>query len=157
MLSRSVFVGRRLYGVVVFGLALVLSACSANRGYTDPSAMTTQSLPPLPPTGMVREPARPYGDGYSLGSNYQPPRSDEYRWNGDPTRKQEGSTPPHGAPPPPILANNGQRIVAVRPGDTLYSLSRQYGVSVAALAEHNRLTTTAIHSGQTLVLPPTAP
>ena len=119
--------------------------------------MTTQSLPRRPPAGMVREPARPYGDGYSLGSSYEPPRARDYRWNGNPNRVQEGAAQPNGMPPSaPVTSANGQQTVTVRPGETLYSLSRQHGVSVAALAEQNRLPTTAIHAGQTLVLPPTA-
>ncbi len=127
----------------------------ANPGYSGPQNSATAQ--PMPSAGMVREPARPYGNGYGVGSAYEPPRAGEYRWNGNPNRVQEGATAPNTSPPPaPTVAASGQRTVVVRSGDTLFSLSRHYGVTVAALAEHNRLTTTAIHSGQTLVLPPVA-
>lgn len=124
-----------------------------NPGYAGPRGY--ENPPPQPSAGMVREPARPYGNGYGVGSSYEPPRPGEYRWNGNPNRVQEGAAPPNTTPQPaPPVSANGQRTVKVRPGDTLFSLSRHYGVSVAALTEHNRLTNTAIHSGQTLVLPP---
>ena len=128
----------------------------ANPGYAPPSRY--QQYPaPQPSAGMVREPARPYGDGYSLGSSYERPRAGEYRWNGNPNRVQEGVAPPNMTPPAaPVIAANGQRTVTVRPGDTLFSLSRSYGVSVAALTQQNGLNGTSIHSGQTLILPPLA-
>ena len=128
---------------------------SANPGYAPQSGY--QSPQPVPSAGMVRDQGRPYGDGYNLGSNYEPPRAGEYQWNGNRNRLQEGAAPPNMTPPPAAAVGaNGQRTVTVRPGDTLFSLSRHYGVTVAALAEHNRLNGTAIHSGQVLALPPTA-
>lgn len=146
--------------VVVLALALVgalLSACSTSSGSYGTAQMTTNSLPPpRPAEGMLREPSRPYGDGYGLGRNYTPPvsapRQGQYQWNGNTTRLQEGSSPAL----PPAQANiaaDGRRIVTVRPGDTLYSISRQQGVSMQDLMSANRLSTTAVHAGQTLVLP----
>ncbi len=52
--------------------------------------------------------------------------------------------------PSPGLAPN---IVAVREGDTLYSLSRRYNVPVVDLAAANRLTSERIEIGQRLVIP----
>lgn len=136
-------------------LSLALAGCSTSREYADATgSVTTNSLPPRPQAGMVREPARPYGDGYNLGRQTTTEPGD-YRWNGNPNRIQEGAAPPNMSPPPPaVIAANGQRTIVVRPGDTLYSLARHHRVSVAALAEHNRLTSNSIHAGQTLTLPP---
>lgn len=43
--------------------------------------------------------------------------------------------------------------VQIQPGDTLSSVSRKHGISVAALMQANALTSPKIVTGQTLVLP----
>lgn len=143
----------------------------ANRPYRDeylpPSQYPRNPYPdryqpsPRPSAGMVQEPARPYGE-YSLGRG-EPPPNGQYQWNGNPNRISAGAPPPapqrrqaQHTPPPPApapVAANGARTVTVKQGDTLYSLSRQHGVPVGALAEVNHLNGTAIRVGQTLVLP----
>jgi N-acetylmuramoyl-L-alanine amidase len=45
----------------------------------------------------------------------------------------------------------------VLPGDTLWKLGRQYGVSVQALKTHNGLTSDMIRVGQRLEIPPAVP
>jgi membrane-bound lytic murein transglycosylase D len=40
----------------------------------------------------------------------------------------------------------------VRPGDTLYSISKKYGVSINQLKEWNNLNSNYIRSGQTLII-----
>lgn len=58
--------------------------------------------------------------------------------------------------PAPAMAQGGDHIV--RPGETLYSLSRHYGVSVQRLAEANGLTVnTWLYVGQRLTIPGLAP
>jgi LysM repeat protein len=107
---------------------------------------------------MVSAPARPYGQGYGLGRRETAAASaGQYRWNGNPTRIQEGAPPARTTPPAiPVTTADGQRTITVQPGDTLYSLARHHGVSVVALAEANNLMTNSIHAGQRLVLPPAA-
>jgi len=46
-----------------------------------------------------------------------------------------------------------QRVYTVQPGDTLYGLSRRFGVSVAALQAANGLEDTLLRVGQRLVIP----
>ena len=46
------------------------------------------------------------------------------------------------------------RSVAVRAGDTLYSLARRYGVSLGALRAANGIQDDRILVGQALILPP---
>jgi LysM repeat protein len=41
----------------------------------------------------------------------------------------------------------------VNPGDTLWSISRQYGVSVADLKARNGMAADVIHTGDTIRLP----
>ena len=166
----------RLAGLLAAGLGAGLGGCSVGGAYSDRSEVTTYSISPRPQEGMVREPARPYGRGYSLGQNAMPPEpvygqtqgpapgqysgqysgqnSGQYKWNGNTTRVQEGAPPVNLTPPArPVVAANGQRTIIVRTGDTLYSLARYHGVTVAALADANGLTSTAVRTGQTLVLP----
>ena len=63
----------RLAGLLAAGLGAGLGGCSAGGAYSDRSEVTTYSISPRPQEGMVREPARPYGRGYSLGQNAMPP------------------------------------------------------------------------------------
>lgn len=148
---------RPLASLVVVGAAVSIGGCSANTAYYDAPQMATGSLP-APREGMVQVPERPYGDGYSLGRTYVPPKTGasqgQYQWNGNTTRMQEGTAPPN-PPARPVTAADGQRMILVRPGDTLYSIARQHGVTVAGLAAVNRLASSNVSAGQTLVLPAT--
>lgn len=61
-----------------------------------------------------------------------------------------------GAPPapPPLAARSPGLEYIVRPGQTLWSIAREHGVSVEALIRVNRLTpTTRLRAGQRLSLP----
>jgi LysM repeat protein len=53
-------------------------------------------------------------------------------------------------------AADSRKLVVVRPGDTLYSISRQQGVSVQDLMTANRLAGPTLYAGQTLSVPPSA-
>jgi murein DD-endopeptidase MepM/ murein hydrolase activator NlpD len=53
---------------------------------------------------------------------------------------------------PPLLLSSHQ--VLVKPGDTLYKVAGEGGVSVKRLMEHNRLDNTLIKPGQVLTIPP---
>lgn len=59
-------------------------------------------------------------------------------------------TPVYGAP---SALGYGTGTVEVQPGDTLYSISRRHGVSVASLVDSNHLSGIAIKPGQRLRLP----
>jgi murein DD-endopeptidase MepM/ murein hydrolase activator NlpD len=67
--------------------------------------------------------------------------------------------PPQGAPaamPPPRQAAPAPRpgeSIEVRPGDTLYSLSRHHNVSVAEMMEVNGLSNPSLQPGQRIYLP----
>lgn len=59
------------------------------------------------------------------------------------------------APPPPVSRGKEYRV---RPGDTLTAIARSHGTPVATLAAANGLSTRAeVQTGQTLLLPLTAP
>jgi LysM repeat protein len=64
---------------------------------------------------------------------------------------------PAASPIPPTLtpAPPGPKYIVyvVRPGDTLYSIARRYGITVAAIMAANRLPNFNIHVGQQLQIP----
>ena len=85
-------------------------------------------------------------------------------WVGQPVLVPVPATPgppPVAAAPAPIVVDPNATSHRVRQGDTLYSISRAYGVDVRTLASHNRLQDAGrLFVGQTLSLPrnpPTAP
>jgi murein DD-endopeptidase MepM/ murein hydrolase activator NlpD len=81
------------------------------------------------------------GGGRGIGS-YQPGGSDV-----------TGSLPPQ-TPPPPAWSWEGGTPVTVAPGESLETISRRYGVPVAAIMEANSITSPAtVHPGQHLVIP----
>jgi LysM repeat protein len=58
------------------------------------------------------------------------------------------------ASPPPTTLESGQGFVyVVQPGDTLYSIAAQFGVSVDAIREANGLVSDDIVPGQELIIP----
>ena len=108
-----------------------------------------------------------YGEGYDRGG-YTAPRS--YRDSGvavanlpeapqqaAPTynyaddRRRRAGYEPQSRPTPPALRPG--ESVEVRPGDTLYGLSRRHHVSVAELMEVNNLNNPNLHPGQRIYLP----
>ncbi len=81
------------------------------------------------------------GGGRGMGS-YQPGNSEI-----------TGSLPP-AAPPPPVWTWEGGKPITMAPGETLETISRRYGVPVAAIMEANSITNPAmVRPGQHLVIP----
>lgn len=66
-----------------------------------------------------------------------------------------GSAPPTGtpAPSPSASAAASQRTYKVKNGDTLWSISLKFGVTVSAIKKANNLKTSTVHVGQVLVIP----
>ena len=121
-----------------------------------PRSDVTGSIPQQrPPASHVVE-SRPLprvadngGDGVSGGGrgmgSYQPA-------GGEIT----GSLPPAAPqpPPPPSWTWEGGTPVTVKPGESLETLSRHYGVPVDAIMHANNITSAAmVHSGEHLVIP----
>jgi murein DD-endopeptidase MepM/ murein hydrolase activator NlpD len=119
---------------------------------SSPYGDMTGSTPPSPNQGAnhVESHALPHlaanaGDGTSGGGggmgSYQP-------GNGDVT----GSVAP--APPPPRFTWEGGTPIKVARGETLETISRRYGVPVAAIMRANSITNPAmVHPGEHLVIP----
>ena len=154
--SRRSAVGPHVVVIALIGLST--AACSDSARFSEfssntntPRADVTGSVPPT--ANRIESQPMPYlanggggggggegtsGGGRGMGS-YQP-------GNGDVT----GSVP---APRPTFTWEGGTPIV-VGPGETLQSLSRRYGVPVAAIMEANNMTSPApLHVGRRLVIP----
>lgn len=126
--------------LIALGSVASLSFGCASRVVVDDAPprrpATTSSLPP--PSHLAARPQVPAP---------QP----AYRWNQSPSRIQEGAGRPAAAGRATSVA--GQRSVVVQPGDTLYTLSGRYRVSMAAMMEANRMRSPVVQPGQILVLP----
>jgi murein DD-endopeptidase MepM/ murein hydrolase activator NlpD len=152
--SRSSAIWPQVVAIALMGLGA--ASCSSDSGrFSDygsnaaPRGEVTGSIPqggnhveahPLPHL------ASNAGDGASGGGrgigSYQPGGSDV-----------TGSLPPQ-TPPPPAWSWEGGTPVTVAPGESLETISRRYGVPVAAIMEANSITSPAtVHPGQHLVIP----
>lgn len=132
---------------------------------SDLAPMTTAAIPPQQQSapyggsagyGEARQPS--YGTSPSYGAGQQQARSyDNGSYGGS---SGGGASSNGGAGASPYASGGGYGAAAasgdtieVRPGDTLYSLSRRHGVSVNALRSANGLSSDALRPGQQLVLP----
>ncbi len=74
----------------------------------------------------------------------------------EPTNTPEPTAAPTNTPEPPTAAPAGPRTYVVQSGDTLRSIAEQFGVSVQAIIDANRLTpeeADSLRVGQELVIP----
>lgn len=113
-----------------------------------PAPTHSAALPPLPPAQ------------HSYG---QPPHDQQHYPSRQAHRPYAASPPPAPLPPPPAYAQaaepprevaSGGNSIEVRQGDTLYRISRAYGVTVPALMQANNLPNETIRPGQRLTIPP---
>ncbi len=121
--------------------------------FDGPDAYTGSYGPPRRPNGYDR-PNGYYGNGYReraepYDSNGRYGGPDSYHGSGYDNRVEPYESSGYRGRPGPY---EGKRIT-VAPGDTLYELSRRYGVSMEALSEANRLNGHRIHPGQELIIP----
>lgn len=151
MRSRLAFLAQ---SILFAGLAASLAACSTT---VTQEPIATASVTPRPPEGMMRNAPPAYIETGSLGKASTAPveQPTRYRWN-------EASRPARELPPgPPRDPSPGRpsesQVVIVREGDTLYSLSRRYRISVSELVATNRLPGGRIEIGQRLIIPPARP
>ena len=148
-------VGPQLVVIALIGLGA--ASCSSDSGrfsdvFGSDSAKHNEVTGSIPQgTKTVESRALPHlasnagegasGGGRGMGS-YQPGNTEV-----------TGSLPP-AAPPPPVWTWEGGTPVTVAPGENLETLSRRYGVPVAAIMEANSITAPAVvHPGQHLVIP----
>ena len=137
-----------LLGLTI-GLALVLTSCFGGDDETDDSTTTTQaSTPPPPPVDPPQPPQPP--DEPVIFELPQPP-DEPVIIAVPPLPPPEVSDPP--APPP--VDPTEPLIYTVQQGDTLFSIARQFGVSVDTLIEINDIANPdVIFVDDTLTIPP---
>ena len=129
------------------------TAYAPQRQYVDPGT----------PTPRYTADARraPYGQPSEIqtasigpsGRSTQPGYDPNARWQ-QPSPIITGSAGPASRPQPQApLMPNGPRVVQVREGDTLYSISRTHRVPLHDIVVANRLTSDRIEIGQRIVIP----
>ncbi len=140
-MARTVPRGRNALAGLSIGLALLLTACfggdddaegpTTDTGGTGSNTVLTLAPPPPPVTA-------------STIAVQQPPAP------------QPAPPDPQPAPPDPPERDIGDRLVyTIEQGDTLYSIARQFGVSVDALIEINNIANPdVIRAGDELFIPP---
>ncbi|MBA4174099.1 MAG: hypothetical protein C0511_15950 [Hyphomicrobium sp.] len=176
--------GSLLRAPCALAIATICGCSSPSARFQDAPTLSQGSPRPIvaaPAAGF----GRPYGVG-GTASPPAPSSNGPYQWNGSPNRIAAGGSAGSAvsaAPPPPVAAaaivysapsNSaprgtpaigpqaaaGQHLprgsIEVKPGDTLYGLSRQHGVSISALMDANQLKSLALQPGQILKLPATS-
>lgn len=135
---RTAHRGHSLLAGLAVGLTLTLAACfgsddgtegpTTDDGGAGSNTVVTLAPPPPPVT--------------STTVAVQPP---------PPTQPP----PPPTEAPPPQAPGTDDLLYTIEQGDTLYSISRQFGVSVDTLIEVNNISNPdVIRAGDTLVIPP---
>lgn len=135
-----------------------------DRSATSTASVSRSDLPP--PNGQFTTSAlsHPHSDSYAgngsgSGYGYQaPPQHPSQSYSGNRYSSPSYSAPDYGASRgvAPVASNQpygAGGAIEVRPGDTLYALSRRHGVSVNELMRANGLTSSNLQPGQRLVLP----
>ncbi len=105
------------------------------------------ALPPPAPRQALMPP--PASQGVRIAS--LPSQTVAQPVGGAPAAARPAPTPLVTSAPKTPIATNG--TVDVQPGDTLYGLSKRYGVSIAAIMDANQLTGPNLKPGQKLAMP----
>ena len=127
----------------------------------DPRGYDRGAPPPPPPSSYYQHSDAPPPPAYAPRDEtrvYEPKPDRSYRderpYNGDERsaygRAQEDDAP---ASRRPWSGRTDGEMVAVAPGDTLYTLARRYGVTVDMIARANGLSTVYVRPGTKLFIP----
>ena len=127
----------------------------------DPRGYDRGAPPPPPPSSYYQHSDAPPPPAYAPRDEtrvYEPKPDRSYRderpYNGDERsaygRAQEGDA---SASRRPWSGRTDGEMVAVAPGDTLYTLARRYGVTVDMIARANGLSTVYVRPGTKLFIP----
>jgi hypothetical protein len=155
---------------LVIGAAVLASGCARSFTLpglpflTDRNASSETSPPPPASSSAPRQnlgkaaPPRRESDAAEKFVKFEPP----------PRRASEPATAakPAGAAPqlkrdapasgtkPAVAANTaGRRVIEIGAGDTLYGLSKRYGVPVASIMAANSMTSSNLTSGAKIIIP----
>jgi murein DD-endopeptidase MepM/ murein hydrolase activator NlpD len=135
---------------------------------TSPSAVARADLPPLspnistapsalPPAAQAPTPLPSYTDPRLAAPTSAPVAASGYPSSTIGTPAPRPATAPAPAPQPVAVASAGPQTVTVAPGQTLYSISRTYGVSVDAIMRENGIANASrVQAGQQIRIPGTS-
>ena len=112
-------------------------AVSPTPGVASPVVVVASPTVAVPPTS---EPSAPASDVPTTTAEPSP--------TPEPTVTPAPTPAPTATPVPSARAS-----YTVKSGDTLYGISRQFGVTVSALMDFNGLTSNVLHVGQVLRIP----
>jgi murein DD-endopeptidase MepM/ murein hydrolase activator NlpD len=158
-------IGRCAVLSVAAATLLFAGGCSTGSRFAFPSFNLTRSEepPPLADPATTAALPLPQEGVYTSGSSvaYRSPASQSYapgatqasygRPGGPASYQETAYVPPERHPKP--SARPGGTTIKVAQGDSLYSLSRRYGVPVGTIQEANGLADLRISVGQTLIIP----
>ena len=157
--------GENLYRIgLLYGLSWV--AIAEYNGITDPNTITVGQelrIPPSPTATPVAESSAPTGGPPTAGATTDQAPAGEVIAVDAPAPVEQAETPPTPAGGEATAtadapAEASAPVHAVTAGDTLYGISRQYGVDWAQVAEANGLATpNQLYPGQLLKIPPDVP
>ena len=104
---------------------------------------------------VYQDKGQPYADPYASSNDfYNQPVGDPYV---PPTSGDFGIEPPSSAtsysPQPTYTPPPSKSVHTVSKGDTLYSISRNYGTTVAALRQANGINGSLIRIGERIMIP----
>ncbi|HFQ92483.1 MAG TPA: LysM peptidoglycan-binding domain-containing protein [Anaerolineae bacterium] len=161
-MKKHTFPGKWIF-IGSIALLLVLSACVRPTPQEGPSAPTVPpatAVPTLAPVAPVPEPGQPPDGTAPEGSQPEGSQPEGTQPEGSQPEgtQPEGSQPEGTQPTAPPAAGGDQSAGpvthVVQPGETVYRLSVQYGVSVEAIGQANNLGPYyTIYVGQTLIIP----
>ncbi len=140
--------GENLYRIgLLYGLSWV--AIAEYNAITDPNSITVGQELRIPPSPTPTATATPETEA----------RADEQQPAGQaPSTAADVAQPAADETQPVAIQESAPPVVTVAAGDTLYGISRQYGVDWAQVAEANGLATpNQLYPGQLLKIPPDVP
>ena len=151
--------GENLYRIgLQYGLSW--TAIAEYNGITDPNQISVGQelrIPPSPTATPTTTPTTTAGSGVTIAGN------GAVTDDRPQTTTTKGSADSNGAAAtegesPAAVSGRPAAVVSVSPGETLYEISRRYGVSWEQIAEANGLETpNQIYAGQVLKIPPDVP
>ncbi|NJK90549.1 MAG: LysM peptidoglycan-binding domain-containing protein [Blastochloris sp.] len=146
----------KVEAIAVLGLLVFLASCAgpSRPGSEIPTATTSEALPQRSstPAPSSSQPGLTASRSEPIIYDYPGPTRD-LRSAPNPTPASNSGATPAPTPPPQVTSSPATGVHTVQAGDTLWGISKKYGISVDVLRQINSLTTDTIKPGQTLKLP----
>ncbi|KAH6833526.1 hypothetical protein C2S53_004905 [Perilla frutescens var. hirtella] len=130
-------------GFVVFS-GIAISILKALNPFNNSSSSSSASAPRLEPLSESTRVEKTLAKPTCCRSSEKPPLQQPlFQWNTPVTTSVEQN----------VAESTAKKAIEIVKGDTLWGLSRKYGVSIEAIKEANGLTTDTIYAGKKLTIP----